>query len=58
MKWFGSPDSTEEMLHDFTNKLVVVGMTGIVEPPRADIPEVVNIAEIVESEFSWHNISS
>ena len=43
VKELGSPESTEAILREFTNELVVVGMIGIVDPPRADIPEVVNI---------------
>jgi sodium/potassium-transporting ATPase subunit alpha len=43
VKEFGSPESTEKVVRYFTDDLVVVGMIGIVDPPRADIPEVVNI---------------
>ena len=41
VKSFGSPETTEQILREQTNDLVVVGMIGIVDPPRADIPDVV-----------------
>jgi len=43
VKEFGSPEVVEDILRDHTKDLVVVGMIGIVDPPRADIPEVVRI---------------
>ena len=43
VKEIGSPEVVEDILRDQTKDLVVVGMVGIVDPPRADIPEVVRI---------------
>lgn len=42
-KEFGSPEVIEHVVREQTKDLVVVGMIGIVDPPRADIPEVVRI---------------
>jgi sodium/potassium-transporting ATPase subunit alpha len=41
VKEFGSPEVVEQILREEMSDLVVVGMIGIVDPPRADIPEVV-----------------
>jgi sodium/potassium-transporting ATPase subunit alpha len=38
-----SEDATRTVLRDFTDDLTVVGMIGIVDPLRKDIPEVVRI---------------
>ena len=43
VKEIGSPEAVEDILRDQTKDLVVVGMIGIADPPRADIPEVVRI---------------
>jgi len=43
VKEIGSTEVVEDILRDQTKDLVVVGMVGIVDPPRADIPEVVRI---------------
>lgn len=43
MKEFGSPEATIHILREYTRELVMVGMIGIVDPPRAGIPEVVRI---------------
>lgn len=40
---FDSPETVEYILREKTEDFVVVGMIGIVDPPRADIPEVVRI---------------
>jgi sodium/potassium-transporting ATPase subunit alpha len=42
-KTFGSPEGQERVLREYMSDLVVVGMIGIVDPPRADIPSVVKI---------------
>jgi sodium/potassium-transporting ATPase subunit alpha len=59
VKEIGSPEVVEDILRDQTKDLVVVGMVGIVDPPRADIPEVVRICRgagirffMVNSHFS------
>lgn len=43
VKEFGSPEAADNILREYTNGLVAVGLVGIVDPPRADIPEVVRI---------------
>ena len=43
VKQFESPETAEYILREKIDELVVVGMIGIVDPPRADIPEVVRI---------------
>ena len=43
VKEFGSPEMVQHIVRDYTDDLVVVGMIGIVDPPRKDIPEVVRI---------------
>jgi sodium/potassium-transporting ATPase subunit alpha len=43
VKEFGSPEAANHILRNYTTELVVIGMIGIVDPPRADIPEVVRI---------------
>lgn len=43
VKELGSPEAVEHILREYTNGLVAVGLVGIVDPPRADIPEVVRI---------------
>ena len=43
VKEFGSAEMVQYIVRDYTDDLVVVGMIGIVDPPRKDIPEVVRI---------------
>jgi sodium/potassium-transporting ATPase subunit alpha len=43
VKEFDSPEAIDDIQREYTNDLVAVGMIGIVDPPRADIPEVVRI---------------
>jgi sodium/potassium-transporting ATPase subunit alpha len=38
-----SEDASRAVLRDFTDDLTVIGMIGIVDPPRKDIPDVVRI---------------
>jgi sodium/potassium-transporting ATPase subunit alpha len=42
-KVFESPQAADQILRQHTNDLVVIGMIGILDPPRRDIPEVVRI---------------
>ena len=42
-KQFGSSEAPDQILRDHAYGLVAVGLMGIVDPPRADIPEVVRI---------------
>jgi sodium/potassium-transporting ATPase subunit alpha len=42
-KDWSSEDATHTVIRDYTNNLTIVGMIGIVDPPRKDIPEVVRI---------------
>src|SRR5271170_6679525 len=44
VKEIGSPEVVEDIIRDQTKDLVVVGMIGIVDPPRADIPEEIGRA--------------
>jgi sodium/potassium-transporting ATPase subunit alpha len=43
VKEFESPEAIVDIQREFVNNLIVVGLVGIVDPPRADIPEVVRI---------------
>jgi sodium/potassium-transporting ATPase subunit alpha len=43
VKELESPESPGKILRKFSNELVIVSMIGIVDAPRADIPEVVRI---------------
>jgi sodium/potassium-transporting ATPase subunit alpha len=43
VKAFDSPEMANYILREKTENLVAVGMIGIVDPPRPDIPEVVRI---------------
>ena len=42
-KFFQSPDAADCILKGYTRDFVAVGMIGIIDPPRPEIPEVVRI---------------
>ena len=40
-KYLAAPDLSEDLLKELTSDLILVGMIGIVDPPRPDIPRVI-----------------
>jgi len=40
-KYINAPDLSQELLTELISDLILVGMIGIVDPPRPDIPDVI-----------------